>query len=282
MSRDRNRIWGTSSVGAGYGVQCGGVLFPARQLQHWPEIARKPGLNITPSSAQKGGLPQRPSPAQREAALPSHPGAGKSEGTEMRGAGKGWRKGRRKETSRREGRKQTNSRTTAQPSLATPARRRPPTFWCLRSFSMRSILSRRSRSSSRRSSSISGLMWLRLTSTSRISSTRTTLGIRRAMASQPCWSITRSNSCPTAEAMSYTSITVSSAAFFSRAGGTPPPPPSMALPAPRRPHRRRRSARLPSAGRSPGRAGPRGTALRCPAGPGLRATRPTRRAGVST
>ncbi|KAJ0012884.1 hypothetical protein NQD34_017218 [Periophthalmus magnuspinnatus] len=81
----------------------------------------------------------------------------------------------------------------------------------------RSILSILSLSSSNRSSSVSGLILLRLTITSRISSTRTTLGMRRDSASQPYWSMIRSNSCPTTAAMSYTSITVSSATFFSRA-----------------------------------------------------------------
>lgn len=96
---------------------------PAPQLRHRPEIApnsresaRKPGFNITPSSTQERGTTAA---TRREAALPPRPGAGKGEGTEMRRAGKGWRKGGRKETSRREGRKQTtNSRTAARPSLA--------------------------------------------------------------------------------------------------------------------------------------------------------------------
>lgn len=92
-----------------------------------------------------------------------------------------------------------------------------PTFRCFFSFSSRSIRSRRSLSSSSRSSSVSGLMLLRLTITSRISSTRTTLGISLDRASQPYWSMMRSNSWPTTAAMSYTSITVRSATFFSRA-----------------------------------------------------------------
>lgn len=89
------------------------------------------------------------------------------------------------------------------------------TFLCFLSFSWRSIRSSRSLSSSSRSSSVSGLMLFRLTRTSRISRTRTTFGMSRARASQPYWSIMRSNSWPTTAAMSYTSITVRSATFFS-------------------------------------------------------------------
>ncbi|TNN39559.1 hypothetical protein EYF80_050280 [Liparis tanakae] len=85
-------------------------------------------------------------------------------------------------------------------------------------FTSRSSRSSRSLSSSSRSSSASGRPPpARLTITSRISSTRTTLGMRRDSASQPCWSMIRSNSWPTTAAMSYTSITVRSATFFSRA-----------------------------------------------------------------
>lgn len=74
--------------------------------------------------------------------------------------------------------------------------RLPPTFWCLRSFSDAVHPPSRSRSAQGRSSSGSRTTWWRLTrAPPGISRTRTTLGMRRAMASQPCWSMTRSNSC---------------------------------------------------------------------------------------
>lgn len=282
MSRGRNRIWGRPQWERAMERNLG-ERFPLRSSDtDWDRTeqpVRAPGSlgSTSPPALHKKRGPQRPGGKQRCLLVLER---GKARGRKCGERGRGGEKegGRKLPGGKEENKQQTAARQHGHPS------RRPPTFWCLRSFSMRSILSRRSRSSSRRSSSISGLMWLRLTSTSRISSTRTTLGIRRAMASQPCWSITRSNSCPTAEAMSYTSITVSSAAFFSRAVGSPPPPPSMALPTPRRPHRRRRSARLSSASRSPGRAWRYGTARRCAARRGRGSARlgQTRGAGVST
>lgn len=91
------------------------------------------------------------------------------------------------------------------------------TFWCFFSCSYLSLRSRCSLSSSRRSSSASCPAAPRPTSASRNSRTRTTRGTTPTRHSHPNLSMTRSNSWPSAAAMSYTSMTVSSAAGLSSA-----------------------------------------------------------------